>query len=58
MTSPYDAQAAGAATRATAEPKGPGASCTAAAQVLGKKNTKVAGVSVQLEMKTLWGQIQ
>uniref|UniRef100_A0A2K5VTS3 T-box transcription factor 1 n=1 Tax=Macaca fascicularis TaxID=9541 RepID=A0A2K5VTS3_MACFA len=50
------APAAGAATSAAAEPEGPGASCAAAAKAPVKKNAKVAGVSVQLEMKALWDE--
>ncbi|KAL4683164.1 hypothetical protein H8957_006182 [Semnopithecus entellus] len=41
---------------AAAEPEGPGASCAAAAKAPVKKNAKVAGVSVQLEMKALWDE--
>uniref|UniRef100_H2QL87 T-box transcription factor 1 n=1 Tax=Pan troglodytes TaxID=9598 RepID=H2QL87_PANTR len=43
-------------TSAAAEPEGPGASCAAAAKAPVKKNAKVAGVSVQLEMKALWDE--
>uniref|UniRef100_A0A2K5QUX3 T-box transcription factor 1 n=1 Tax=Cebus imitator TaxID=2715852 RepID=A0A2K5QUX3_CEBIM len=50
------APAAGVATSAAAEPEGPGASCAAAAKAPVKKNAKVAGVSVQLEMKALWDE--
>ncbi|KAL4834070.1 hypothetical protein H8958_016790, partial [Nasalis larvatus] len=50
------APAARAATSAAAEPEGPGASCAAAAKAPVKKNAKVAGVSVQLEMKALWDE--
>ncbi|KAK1340776.1 hypothetical protein QTO34_017170 [Cnephaeus nilssonii] len=53
MTSRYDALAPGAATSTAAEPKGPRASCAAAAKAP-VKNVKVASMSMQLEMKALW----
>ncbi|KAK1339611.1 hypothetical protein QTO34_018164 [Cnephaeus nilssonii] len=50
----YDTPHTGAATSAIAKPKGPEASCAAAAKAPVKNNLKVATMSVQLEMKALW----
>lgn len=46
-----------AAGATAAEPWGPRASCAAATKVPVKKNAKVASMSLQLEVKALWDEL-